>query len=74
MQVQGSCRDVVKHLGHQCLDRGDILAHPLVVLVLVDQPGGTQHQQAELLQFDPAVGDLLLNHLLAGQLLALGHA
>ncbi|MCY1407369.1 hypothetical protein D9M71_226680 [compost metagenome] len=73
VQVQGTGSNIVEQLGHGGFHRRDVLAHPFVVLVLVDQPGGTQYQQAELFQFDPAVSDFLLDHLLAGQLLALGH-
>ena len=31
-----------------------------VVVVLVDLPGGPQDEQFELLDFDPRIGDLLL--------------
>ncbi len=67
VQVRGGGGDVVIDLRHRHLDRGDVLAHQVVVLVLVDQPGGAQHQQAERLQRDPAVADLLLHHRQVGQ-------
>jgi hypothetical protein len=51
VQVQRLGGDVVIDLGHRHLDRGDVLAHLVVVLVLVDQPGGAQHHQAELLSW-----------------------
>ena len=63
MQLHRAHHDVVQHLGHRHLHRGDIAAHLLVVVVLVDLPRGAQHQQPELLDLDPAVGDLLLRHL-----------
>ena len=63
MQVQRALSDVVQHLRHRHLDCGDIAADLLVVVVLVDQPCGAQHQQPELLDLDPAVGDLFLGHL-----------
>ena len=64
--------DVVQHLRHRHLHRRDVVAHLLVVVVLVDLPRGAQHEQAELLDLDPGVGDHLLHQLLAGQQLALG--
>jgi hypothetical protein len=71
-----SARDAMScsTLGIAALIGRDVLAHQLVVLVLVDQPRGAQHQQAELLELDPGVGDLLLHHLLARQQLALRDA
>ena len=63
VQVQGPLHDVVEDLGHRHLDGGNVLADPLVVVVLVDQPGRPQDQQAELLDLDPAVRDAFLRHL-----------
>ena len=63
--------DVVEHLRHRRLDRRDVAAHPLVVVVLVDLPRRAQHEQPELLDLDPRVGDHRLHQLLAGQQLAL---
>ena len=70
MQVHRALHDVVQHLRHRDLDRGDVLADLAVVLVLVDEPRGAQHEEPELLDLDPAVGDLLLRHLHRGQELA----
>ncbi len=70
MQVHRPLRDVVVDLRHRHLHRGDVPAHLLVVLVAVDQPRGAQHQQPELLDLDPAVGDLLLHHLQRRELAA----
>ena len=50
-------------LGRRHLDRRDVAADLLVVVVLVDLPGRSQDEQAELLHLDPAVGYLLLGHL-----------
>ena len=74
MQVRRLGGDVVIDLRHGHLDRRDVLADLVVVLVLVDQPGGAQHQQAEALHRDPAVGDLFLDHLQVGQSTVAGGA
>ena len=42
VQVGGLGGDVAVNLGRQHLDSGDVLAHEVIVLVLVDQPGGAQ--------------------------------
>ena len=67
MQVHRPLHDVVVHLRHRRLDRRDVLADALVVVVLVDQPGGAQHEQTELFDLDPRVGDPLLGHLQRAQ-------
>lgn len=67
VQVHRALGDVVVHLRHRGLDGGDVLADLPVVLVPVDEPGGAQDEQPELLDLDPAVGDLLLGHLHLGQ-------
>ena len=61
----------MEHPGHRRLDRRDVPAHPLVVVVAVDLPGRPQHQQPELLQLDPGLGDHLLHELLLREQLAL---
>ncbi|MOA19736.1 hypothetical protein D3C78_1401400 [compost metagenome] len=53
VHVQGAGGDVMQHLGHDGLHRSDVFAHPLVILIVVDTPGCTHHQQAKLLQLDP---------------------
>ncbi|MNN63517.1 hypothetical protein D3C81_1789010 [compost metagenome] len=53
MHMQGAGGDVMQHLGHDSLHCGDVLAHSLVVLVLIDAPRRAHHQQAKLLQLDP---------------------
>src|ERR1700722_160448 len=74
MDLQRADRDVVEDLWHLGFDRGDVLAHFQIVLVLVDTPRGPQHQQAELFEVDPRIGDLLLHHLLVGEARALRRA
>ena len=59
--------DVVVHLRHRHLDRGDVLPNLAVVVEFVDLPRGPEHQELELLDLDPAVGDLLLHHALRRQ-------
>ena len=56
MQVERPAGYVVKDCGHLGFDRGNVFAHLAVVFVLVDAPGGLQHQQPELLDLDPGVG------------------
>ncbi|GGN80869.1 hypothetical protein GCM10011610_30650 [Nocardia rhizosphaerihabitans] len=63
VQVQRALGHIVEHPRHRHLDGRDVLAHLQVVLLLVDAPGGVQHQEPELLQIDPAVGDPLLHRL-----------
>lgn len=63
MQMQCALGDIVHHLGHRRLDGRNILAYLQVILVLIDQPGGPQHQQPERFHLDPAVGDTFLGHL-----------
>ena len=63
MQLHGPLHDVVEHLGHGDLDCGDVAAHLLVIVVAIDLPRGAQHQQPELLDLNPTVGDLFLCHL-----------
>src|SRR6478735_5691550 len=60
VEVHRPQHDVVVHLRHRHLDRGDVVTHPAIVVVLVDLPGGAHHEQLELLDLDPAVGDLFL--------------
>ena len=74
VQVQRARGDIVKDFRHDGLHRGHVLADGLPVLVLVGQPGGLEDQKPELPQFDPAIRDFLLNHLLVRQCLALGNA
>ncbi len=64
MNAQRLAGDVVVDLGHGHLDGGDVLSDLVVVLVLVDQPGGAQNHEAELLELNPALCDLLLHHLI----------
>ncbi|MNE77440.1 hypothetical protein D3C80_1737550 [compost metagenome] len=64
----------MQHFWHDRLHRGDVLAHPFVVLVPIDAPRRTHHQQAKLLQFDPRIGNFFLDHLLVRQAAALGTA
>ena len=64
----------MQHGRHDDLDCGDVLAHLLVVVVLVDLPRGVQHHQPELLQLRVRVRDVLLHGLLVGQQAARGLA
>ena len=72
MHLHGPPGDVVEHLRHDDLGRGDVLAHPLVVVVLVDLPRRVQHEQPELRELGVGVGDVALHELLVGQQAALG--
>ncbi len=72
VQLECARGDVVQHFRHRRLHRGDMLAHGPVVVALIDQPGSLQHHQSKLAQLDPGIGDLLLDHLLLGQLFAFG--
>ena len=74
VQMQRPRRDIVEDLGHDGLYRSHVLANGLPVLVLVRQPCGLEDQKPELPQLDPAIRDLLLNHLLVCQCFAPGNA
>jgi len=69
---QRARRDVVENPRHHRLDRRDVHPERFPVIALIGQPSGLQDQQAELAKLDPAIGDLLLHHLLCGERLALG--
>src|SRR6266851_5430023 len=71
VDLQRPQRDVVQHAGHQHLDRGDVLAHLAVVVVLVDRPRGVQDEQPELGELSVGVRDVALDELLVGQQAAL---
>lgn len=62
----------MQHRGHDHLDRGDVLAHLLVVVVFVDRPCGVEHHQPELQQLGIRIGDVTLHELLLRQAAALG--
>ena len=72
VDLQGTGRHVVQHLLHHRLDRGDVGAHRLIVVVLIDLPGGLEGQKPERLDLHPGVGDHLLDHLFVGEHAALG--
>ena len=63
--------DVVQHRRHHDLHGGDVLAHLLVVVVLVDLPRGVEHEQPELHELRVRVGDVALHELLVGEQAAL---
>ena len=65
-------RDVVQHRRHHHLGRGDVLTHPLVVVVLVYLPGRVQHEEAELDELSVGICDVALHELLVGQDASLG--
>ncbi len=67
--LHGAVDDVLDHLGGGDLDRLD-LAVGASVADRVHQPGGLEHQQPQLLDRDPGLGDPLADHALAGQRLA----
>jgi hypothetical protein len=67
VHLHGAPGDVVQHRGHDDLGRGDVLAHPLVVVVLVDLPRRVEDEQPELDQLGVGVGDVALHELLVGQ-------
>ena len=67
VDLHGPPGDVVEHGRHDHLDGGDVLAHPLVVVVLVDLPRRVEHEQPELLELGVGVGDVALHELLVGQ-------
>src|SRR3984957_12514671 len=70
--LQRARRDVVVHRGHGRLDRRDVLPDPPVVVVLVDLPGGVEHEQPELGELRVGVGDVALHELLFRELAAGG--
>ena len=61
----------MQHGRHDHLHRGDVLAHLLVVVVLVDLPRGVEHHQPELQQLRVRIGDVALHELLVRQPAAL---
>ena len=63
--------DVVEHLRHRRLDRRDVGADLLVVVVLVDRHAVRSTSRRNCSICDPRVGDHRLHQLLAGQQLAL---
>ena len=72
MGVHGPVHHVDQHLGSGHLDAGNVLADLGVIALVVDQPGGVEHLEAELLDLDPGVGDPVLDGLLLADERALG--
>ena len=68
MQVHRARYDLDQYLRCCCFDRRDLFAHlAVVLLVLVDEPGGIQHVQAVLHHHGVGIGNFFLGHLLVSQ-------